>query len=450
MIGKKTPKILVIGDLIRDVYVEGTVRVSREAPVQILRAQDHHERPGGAAGVAAMAKALGAEVTLACAASHSNDCFGMHGDLTWIDPNWSVPVKTRFYATGDAPGLLLRVDEEENSSWTHARDWTARVIERIPDFDVVLISDYGKGTLTPKILREIIDCAGSATLIVDPSDPGKVLHHYAGVNGIRCTERQFSRNYKAVEDFDGWILATNHLGGCLFEPDIDGSLFVSGTFPARKGAIVDPLGCGDQMLATLGFCCGSGMGLKQSCHWAMTAAGLQVEQRGIQPVGQFRLMREMGEKQIQQDQCKLLRAECDDNVVFANGCFDLLHEGHIRLLLAARKLGGVLVVGLNSDASVRNLKGLGRPKCPLDTRILSLEALQCVDHIVVFDSEEELLEIIRNLRPQFVVKGEEYQGTDVPGAKELDEWGGVVYFVPQVPGVSTTRLVALKSPVPAT
>jgi D-beta-D-heptose 7-phosphate kinase/D-beta-D-heptose 1-phosphate adenosyltransferase len=221
---------------------------------------------------------------------------------------------------------------------------------------------------------------------------------------------------------------------------LDGALI-----PARPRLAVDVTGCGDMVLAALGVCVAAGMDWQEACTVANAAAGLKVERRGAVPVSRAEVVCDLAQAQGKEVTAELLPAIREASkargrrVVFSNGCFDLLHAGHVQSLQEARRQGDVLVIGVNSDESVRHLKGPGRPIRPLTERLGVLAALDCVDWVVPFDGPTSI-ELICSLRPDVLAKGAD---TPCPvGGDFVRSYGGRVHLTGMLPNISTTGIVA--------
>lgn len=396
---KCNPRIVVIGDcgIDRD-YTVKSMKPSQEttSPVWQLESNQPTERPAMAAATALMATALGAQVRL----------FGNS-----IGPR---SIKTRYL---DQSGrLLFRIDHDPAAEPVTLTD---ELKSAMGWADMVLVSDYGKGCCAN--VAAILAAAKCPT-IVDPA-PSRHWGSY-DPRYVDC----FKANRGEAEGQTHYHTVVTDAGGMA----LDGH-----RFPARPSKVVDTCGAGDMVLAALGVCIGGGMDWSDACRIANVAAGLKCERRGAVPVHKAEVLADL------RGNAKLLDAEtvckltAGKRVAFANGCFDLLHAGHVALLKEANRLADVLVVGLNSDSSVMRLKGDGRPRQPAQSRAAVLAALGCVDWIVEFDGETPAA-LVERIKPDVLVKGSDWRGKPVAGS----EFAGKVHFVPLIPGLSTTRLLA--------
>jgi D-beta-D-heptose 7-phosphate kinase/D-beta-D-heptose 1-phosphate adenosyltransferase len=473
------PRILVLGDLILDRYTWGNAeRVSQEAPVILLRADQREARLGGAANVCNMLRGLEAEVSLAGVIGHDADGqtvrymlgeSGIETDCLLADRSRPTTVKERFIgrAANRHPHQILRVDSEVRDPLSAELEsqLASRIIASLERFQIVLISDYDKGVCTPALLRQIIDAARQRgiAVLVDPIR-GSDYTRYRGAttmtpnrletelaSGVKVTdvESAYRAGRKLREQLGlEWAIVTM---------DRDGMALVHGDgrgqhFPTRPREVYDITGAGDMVLATIGLCLACGVSIEDSLRLANIAGGLEVEKVGVAPVfrDEIRIDLLQGErggtgKIVTADQldslAKAQRAR-GARIVFTNGCFDLLHVGHVTYLQEAAQQGDVLIVGVNSDESVQRLKGPSRPVIKQQDRAALLAALACVDYVTVFD-ELTPLSLIERVRPDVLVKGGDYRGRldEIIGRELVESYGGQLYLTGEVAGVSTTRIL---------
>lgn len=476
--GLGKPRVLVLGDLLLDRYTWGDAqRISQEAPVIVLRADRQEARPGGAANVANMLLALDADVCVAgvvgddAAGKELHELLvkaGVRDSGILTDPSRPTSVKERFVGRADSrhPSQILRVDHE--SCQPLEGDLEQRLIEEIesqlPWHDALLISDYGKGVCTERVLRAAIDTANlvGIPVIVDPSY-SCALEHYHGATVIKPNrhETQHATGIKIDQPADA-IAAGRKLCEqldvkmALITLDRDGMLLVEQNglgelFPTQARTIYDITGAGDIVLAMIGLCLGSGTSAQDAVRLANLAAGLEVERAGVAVVYRSEIRAKLltlvhgsAAKILSRDQAGKLAEELrsrGESVVFTNGCFDLLHVGHVSYLAEAASLGGSLIVGVNSDASVRRLKGPSRPVIAEADRAAMLAALACVDAVVVFD-EDTPHRLIETIRPDVLVKGGTYSPSEVVGHEIVEAYGGRVLVTGVVDGISTTSILA--------
>lgn len=474
--------VLVLGDVMLDHYITGKAeRMSPEAAVPVLLRQKSWTVPGGAANVARCLRRLGCEAKLVGLIGRDGtgatlqkeiDAEGIGGGL--VTTSRPTTCKTRIMAQGRQ---LLRVDEETVQSPTREEMVSLRkYLEKyMPGCKILVLSDYAKGVLLrdregKSICEFAIDLAKTHDIpvLVDPK--GTDWGRYVGaqcvtpnlaeftrvcdvINGSSYTEAQLDEEARLrqsmAEDIchkfqiERLLLTRGPRGMNLFE-DRHKPLYIR----ASRREVADVSGAGDTVIATLAACVASGMDWKESAEIANQAAGIAVTKVGTAPVGINELMKAL---QQEKDNPKLysweeMREKILDwrrqgqKIVFTNGCFDLLHPGHISLLKQSAAMGDRLIVGLNSDASVKRLKGSERPLQNEQSRALLLGALRDVDAVVIFDQDTPE-ELIRQLNPDYLVKGSDYAIENVVGADYVRAHGGEVRLVDIVDGMSTTNLV---------
>ena len=333
---------------------------------------------------------------------------------------------------------------------------------QLADSQAVLVSDYGKGVCTPAVVRQVIAVAVNrrVPVLVDPA-ANVDFSRYAGATLLvpnRC-EAEFAVGFQ-IDAFDSAIRAGRMLqersgaGAVLIKLDRDGMVLINPDsaetiYRARPRDVWDVTGAGDLVLAVLGLCAAAGMSLEDSAALANTAAGLEVERHGVVPVTRSEILEELRRsfqpkaKLVSIDELVPVVARCRAarrTIVFTNGCFDLLHVGHVNLLQNAAAEGDVLIVAVNGDASVRRLKGPARPVVSAQNRALLLTALECVDYVVVFD-EDTPCELLKRLQPDVLVKGGTYRPEEVVGREIVEWYGGRVCVTPALDGISTTSIL---------
>jgi D-beta-D-heptose 7-phosphate kinase/D-beta-D-heptose 1-phosphate adenosyltransferase len=472
------PRVLVLGDLILDRYTWGNAeRVSQEAPVMVLRADTREARLGGAGNVCHMLRGLEAEVT--CAGIVGRDAEGLQvrqlltdagvaDACLLVDPNRITTVKERFIgrAQGRHQHQMLRVDSEvrEPLDAELERKLLDHVLDALAQHDVVLISDYDKGVCTPRLLRTVIDACRSAGLpvIADPIRSSD-YSRYRGVTTMtpNRTEAGMATGIKIETTDDavraGWklcrelkmdlgIVTLDRDGMALVYPDGRGEVF-----PTQPRAVYDITGAGDMVLAMIGVCLASGIGPAETLRLGNVAGGLEVEKVGVAVIPRAeihaRLLADMPTstgKLVDLDTLDRLVQEHrsrGERIVFTNGCFDLLHVGNITYLQEAASLGDVLIVALNSDTSVRRLKGPTRPVITAPDRAAMLAAISCVDYVLTFEADTPH-ELLHRLRPDVLVKGGTYTAEEVVGHEIVRSYGGQVRVTRLVEGISTAALLA--------
>lgn len=460
--------IWVVGDLMLDEYVTGTVeRISPEAPVPVVKAQATEHRLGGAANVARQIATLGARVSLAgiCGADAPGQQLLQLCALGGIDTRAVLQLEgrhtTRKLRVVSHSQQLLRLDWEDIQPC--GADVTLRLLEKLAADappDAIILSDYAKGVLTPETLAGIARVRGKAPLVVDPKH--RDFSRYRGATTLTPNLRELELacgSTLSADDTAGIAAAARQLvrsaglesmvvtlgsRGMLVVPSAAPEVAV----PAMRREVYDVTGAGDTAIAVLTLALAAHAPLPEAAQLANAAAGVAVCQVGAvavtaasirdalasHPDGKLLSRQELIER------AATWRAE-GKRIVFSNGCFDLLHAGHLALLSHAAKLGDVLVLAINSDDSVRRLKGPERPLVPQAERAALLAALTFVDAVTIFD-EDTPLAVLQSVRPQVLVKGGDYQPAEVVGRELVEAGGGRVVIVPLTPEKSTSSLVA--------
>lgn len=482
-IGK--PRLLVLGDLMLDRYTWGSAqRVSPEAPVLVLAADREEVRLGGAASVAGLLRGLEAEVILAGVigddasgriAQRLFEESGIDARVVTIDPSRPTTTKERFIgkAANKHAHQILRVDRESCSPISREQEeqLAAAIRQAVTECQAVLISDYAKGVCTPNLLRAVTQAAYEVRVpvLVDPAR-GADYRKYTGATVIKPNRFEASEAWKAPITSPQEALSAGdflcrefNLGAAIVTLDQEGmALAVPGKsgvlFPTKARTVYDITGAGDMALAMLGLCHAAGLELNAAVELANVAAGLQVERLGVEQVTRKELIASLfgdGVPTSTQDFSKLVTPgdlpqlaatsrQSGKSIVFTNGCFDLLHVGHVSYLQEAAVLGDLLVVAINSDASVRRAKGPGRPIISEQDRVSMVAALACVDYVLVFDDDTPHA-VLRTLQPDVLVKGGTYTEQEVVGREVVLAYGGKVCVVGRVDGVSTTKIVSALS-----
>ena len=435
----KQGKILIVGDIILDEYLQGTVsRVSPEAPVPVLRPDDRELRLGGAANVASNVKSLGSKVEL----------IGVVGkdiaakELKELLKNKSIRAslansdKTTVHKLRLLAGQqqLLRLDKEESFT---KKEWLATknaFSKKLKGFNAVIVSDYGKGTLVdvPFLIKE--SKKRNIPVFIDPK--GNNFNKYKGAYIITPNFLEFSTEVGGVSSESDFTNKANKLIKKLINRT---------DFPTEAKDVFDVTGAGDTVIASLAAAQSSGMSLEDSVKLANAAAGIVVGKSGTATPSLIELSLSLNadDSLISNSEIKdLVKAAKKDSkkIVFTNGCFDLLHPGHITYLSEAKKLGDRLIVALNTDRSVKRLKGNKRPINSLRHRALQVAALDSVDWVTSF-SQDTPLKLIKELEPDVLVKGQDYKIKDIVGSKEVLSKGGQVKAIKLVKGFSTSKLI---------
>jgi D-beta-D-heptose 7-phosphate kinase/D-beta-D-heptose 1-phosphate adenosyltransferase len=471
-----TPTVVVVGDAMLDRYLFGeTSRISPEAPIPVVRVVRDEERAGGAASAAMNVRALGANVRIVGfqGTDEAGTALRRLLESAGIDTTALVAVagrpttqKTRVVAEGRSHRnrqQVVRVDREDST--TYPPEAEARLLAAFEKVLVgassVVVSDYAKGVVTSRVIRYVIDRARDAgvPVLVDPK--GSDYSRYRGATVV-TPNRSEAAQATGIEprDRDSMLAAGRRVleiagvEAAVVTLDKDGMAIVTRSgheeiVPTTPREVYDVTGAGDVVIATLGVALGDGLPLATAVHLANVAAGVEVGKVGAVPVTREEVLVALGESRPPSHRVLPLPALLEEladvrksgrTVVFTNGCFDVLHAGHVRYLAAARREGDVLVVGLNSDTSVRRIKGEGRPVNPQDDRAEVLASLAAVDYVVVFD-EDTPFETIRAVQPDVLVKGEDWRDKGVVGREIVEARGGRVVLAPLVPGRSTSAVI---------
>ncbi|MCA8987631.1 MAG: D-glycero-beta-D-manno-heptose 1-phosphate adenylyltransferase, partial [Planctomycetaceae bacterium] len=472
------PKIMVLGDLILDRYLWGNAeRISQEAPVILLREENQEIRLGGAANVANMLAGLEADVTMAGVVGHDRDGEEMLAALQERGINCSAvltdrtrPTTTKQRMIGHAqhrhPHQMLRVDRESRAPLDvlYETQLLDLVISQIREHDAILISDYAKGVCTQEVLRRVIEVSRSAgkPVIVDPA-PSDDYSNYHGATAMTPNRTETSRatgvtirNYDDAFRAGRKLVEQLQLDHIFVTLDKDGVAVVcqdgsETAYPTRQREVYDITGAGDMVLATIGLGGAAHWQTSDMARMANISGGLEVEQVGVvclkreELIGDLLNERHRGEGK-HYDTASVVRhvdarKRIGQKVVFTNGCFDVLHIGHVRYLQQAAQLGDCLVVAINSDDSVRSLgKAPDRPIFTSNDRASMLASLECVDYVVVFE-ESTPNEVLKKIRPDLLVKGGTYREHEIVGREIVQSYGGQVLALGETPGVSTTNIL---------
>lgn len=466
-------RVLCIGDLMLDRYVYGSVdRISPEAPIPVLHTKRETATLGGAGNVVQNIAALGGAVDFVAVVGQdkaAHDVLQAAGTLHNVDAHLladsSRPTteKTRFVANGQQ---LLRADHEVSAPLS--ADLEQKLLQRVEAVlnacDAVILSDYAKGVLTDSVIARVIERARAAgkTIIVDPK--GRDFSKYRGAHFLTPNRKELSdacgHDIKSVEDAAEaaqTLIRTLGIGHVLVKLGADGVCLVrEGQAPlhfcTKAREVFDVSGAGDTVAATLALALASGLRAEDAAEIANVAGSIVVGKVGTASVTRDEIARELmfGGSSAAEDKVVGTLTVRDNverwhkqgfKVGFTNGCFDLLHPGHISLIRQARAACDKLIVGLNSDASVKRLKGDSRPVQNEAARSAVLASLADVDNVVIFD-EDTPLELIKIIRPDVLVKGADYTISKVVGADLVQGWGGKVVLAELVDGQSTTGTIA--------
>ena len=465
--------IVCVGDLMLDEFVYGEVsRISPEAPAPILAVGRNELTVGGAGNVARNIAALGARCIFLGVVGEDDASRTLMRALAaepLIEPHIVVDArrpttrKVRFVSEHHATHLL-RADWElaEPLDAKTEKALIDRTLAALPRAGSVVLSDYAKGTLTPRVIRAVIEAANAAgiPIIVDPKAVDYSI--YRGATVVKPNRKELSEATRRRADSDADVIAAAvELNGVLGTDAVVVSLSDAGLMlvpangaavhvPAYPVKLGDTSGAGDTVVAALAVLLATKAGYEPAVRAANAAAAVVVGKRGTATVSAAELRSRIlpaaslaPEEKVVFDWSVLdqrLAAWRDLRIGFTNGCFDLLHPGHIKLLSETRAACDRLIVGLNGDVSVRRLKGEGRPLQEVHARAEVLAALEAVDLVVVFDQETPL-ELIRRVRPKVLAKGGDYRHEEVVGHELVESDGGEVILVDLMPGFSTSKIV---------
>lgn len=460
------PKVLVIGDLMIDSYLVGTCnRVALDAPVPVMDVKEEKDVLGGAGNVIRNLASLGAKVSVMSVVGSDDNAKLLKHMLDELETKSflleqkgrKTSKKTRIMSNNQQ---IFRFDHESrnNISFDSVKKLYSKLQEKINAYDIILLSDYAKGVLTNELIEKVITYANKndVKVLVDPKGanftkysgaylltPNKKEAELASSMKIENddTLKEVLENQKLEADLAVSLITLSENGIAVL---IDDEVIIKPTV-ARE--VYDVTGAGDTVLASLGFATALGYDIFTAIEFANLAAGVVVGKIGsatatIDEIEEYQASLhkssiELGiktRKEIKKISNRL--REQNKKVVFTNGCFDILHKGHVSYLNTAKSFGDVLILGLNSDASVRRLKGESRPINCEDDRAYILSALECVDYVVIFD-EDTPYELISKVKPDVLVKGADYEGKEVVGSDIAKETKLVTF----VNGRSTTKTI---------
>lgn len=464
-------KALVVGDLMLDEYLWGRAdRISPEAPVQVVDVMREDLRLGGAGNVVNNLAALGCKVSV-CSVIGADDNgklltqtftgMGIDTDGLFEDPDRRTGKKTRVMA---AHQQIVRIDRESKEA-LHPL-FEDRIIDYLRNngagFNVIVVSDYLKGVLTSRVLGAIVALGREhgIPVVVDPK--GSDYSKYRGATILTPNKKEAEQAsgisisdestlnlaaFRLLEELDlsALLITRSEAGMSLYRAGVEPV-----HIPTVAREVYDVTGAGDTVLAVLSLGLASQLSLDDSARLANTAAGIVVAKLGTSTLKPAEILDEIGREHRDSDNkiknldvlAEIISAEKSrgKKIVFTNGCFDLLHVGHVKYLQKARSFGDILILGLNSDASIKRLKGDKRPLIAEEERAHILAALDCIDYVVVFD-EDTPLNLIETLKPSILVKGGDYTLDGVVGREVVEAHGGRVELVQFVDGKSTTNII---------
>ena len=455
--------VVVVGDVMLDRYLFGsTGRISPEAPVPVVRVQEIDDRPGGAANVAVNLASLGVTTRLVGVVGEDEEARSLRTilksraiqcDFLTVDDRPTI-TKTRVQSRGQQ---LIRLDQEDTTAIPG--DEVVKILQdSIQGADAVVLSDYGKGALAD--IATMIDVCRKAgvPVLVDPK--GHDFEKYRGASVITPNQTEFeavvgvcdsdeelvARARRMLDhlELNALLVTRSEKGMLLLEADME-PVFLS----TQAREVYDVTGAGDTVIATFAGAVASGQDLASAAALSNIAAGLVVRKIGVATVtpGEISVSLHQrgqgGRGLVGLDELKLMVAESRDRgerVIMTNGCFDVLHAGHVAYLEEAKGLGDRLIVAVNDDASVRRLKGDSRPVNELQDRLLVLAGLAAVDWVVPF-SDDTPAALIADVLPDVLVKGGDYKPDDIAGAKDVLKNGGEVRVLAFRDGHSSSRII---------
>lgn len=469
----KGARVVCVGDLMLDRFVYGTAdRISPEAPIPVVRIDREESMLGGAGNVVRNIVGLGGNVEFVSVVGQDRagrEVMELVGELDGVEPhllverNRATTIKTRYIAGHQQ---MLRTDRETDAPVADsiAEDSARLVCQAMKDCAVVAISDYAKGLLIPREIATIVHAAKAAGRIVIVDPKGRDYSRYKGATILTPNKRELADaaqmpvdDDRDVEQAAKKILKTAEAQAIVVTRGAEGMSVVPVKgkalhLPALAREVFDVSGAGDTVVATLATALAGGLTLEQAARLASVAAGVVVAKVGTAVAYSADLLRALRHDDIASGEHKVVTLEqaVDEvgrwrrqglKIGFTNGCFDLLHPGHVSLIGQARAACDRLVVGLNSDASVKRLKGATRPVQSEAARASVIGSLGHVDLVVIF-AEDTPMETLKALKPDVLVKGADYTKDKVVGAKEVEGWGGRVVLAKLVTGQSTTSIIA--------
>jgi len=478
-----------VGDFMLDRYTYGNAdRLSPDAPVPVLAVVREESKPGGASNASLCMRALGAQVTCIGAVGedeagsellehlHQAGC-DVKGILRVPEVTTTIKQSLIGLAQHRHPQKMFRIDYEQQMALS-SRIQTkllAQARKALKPGCILCLEDYNKGVLSPSFCKALIDLARSRNIpiIIDPAAI-RDYSKYTGATAITPNRTETRLAAADSESSSSDVAGLSQLGRQLLRKlqvqalimtlDKEGALLLergckAALIPTRARQVYDVTGAGDVFVAALTCAIGNDLSWRLAVQFANYAAGLKVERFGVTPIhlhevrsalhqehsdhrGKLRTMEELLHDLT-------LHRAAGKRIVFTNGCFDILHAGHVSLLRFAKAQGDVLIVGMNSDASIRRLKGDNRPINQEQQRIATLSEVQCVDHLLMFDADTPL-DLIKAIRPDVLVKGADYKQAKVVGGAFVRAYGGRVALAPLVRGQSTTSIVRKLKDGPST
>lgn len=460
----ESARVLIVGDVMLDHYYRGsTDRISPEAPVPVVHVKETDSHPGGAGNVALNIASLNGQVTLLgiVGEDEAKNKLDQHLSKANVQTNWiSLPhhptiTKLRVLSQHQQ---MIRLDFEQALSPIDKSDLYAQFDSLLEEHNVVILSDYGKGTLSdPQYFIQAAKAKGK-TVLVDPK--GSSFEKYRGADLITPNFKEFTTIVGECSDTEAICQKGQHLmnkldlGAILVTRGSEGMTLISEgnepeTIPTQARDVYDVTGAGDTVIAVLALSLSQGADITRAMRRANAAAGIVVGKVGSASCTPEELHRTLNKSNpiqrgiVNDEQAKIAIESAQarsEKVVFTNGCFDILHPGHVDYLKEAKAQGSMLIVAINSDESVAKLKGPTRPINQLSHRLEMLAALECVDWVVSFDDDtpKRLLSL---LKPDVLVKGGDYRRDEIVGYDIVEQYGGTVKPLMLREGLSTTSII---------
>jgi len=443
---------MVIGDLMLDEYIGGTVeRVSPEAPIQIVLEKDRTYSLGGAGNVASNIASLGGIASIFSFVGEDKEASILKNILNEknIESFFSVSgitiKKSRIIGNGQQ---LLRIDKEETSRKEFNEKMKEIIIKKAEESDVIILSDYAKGTITEGLIDLLKDYKGK--LIANPKPINKHLYNNLSLMVINEKESREMSELKEVYESGKKLREETNSPILITRGEKGMTLFSEGIIeiPTKAREVYDVQGAGDTVISAIALAISGGASLEEAAIIGNYAAGIAVEKKGTYAVHLAELKKRiegLGKKIVELDELKeivdSLRGK-DKKIVWTNGCFDLFHLGHKYSLEKAKEQGDILIVGLDSDESVKTLKGSGRPIYNQTERAELLSSIGFVDYVTIFPVKG-VPEYLKILKPDVFVKSKEYslETINQEEKKAIEEYGGRIFFSDELPGFSTTNII---------
>ncbi|MBF0120488.1 MAG: D-glycero-beta-D-manno-heptose-7-phosphate kinase [Desulfobacterales bacterium] len=462
-------KVLVVGDLMLDEYIWGTVdRISPEAPVQVVNVKNETYTLGGAGNVVNNLIALGAKVAAV-------GLIGSGGELL-MDIMKKLSVNTEgIIETQDRPTTrktriiagsqhIVRIDREKKHPVSDEifQKLVNSVENIIPNVDIVVISDYAKGVISPPLIKKITKLCKKHNKISIADPKGLDFTKYNDVTILTPNKKEaaVATNIEIYDDLSlneaaNKILETTTIDRLIITCGKDGMvLFERNESPVKIKSearqVFDVSGAGDTVVAVLAVSLGTGSSFEDAATLSNKAAGIVVGKVGTATVSREELEKAINpysffnlEKQKNLSELKHISQDLKKKkktIVLTNGCFDLLHAGHIMLFEASKKLGDILIVAIDDDESIKELKGPGRPLISERDRIKILSAIDSIDHVTIFSSKD-LHEIIKTIKPDILAKGNNYKTDTIVGGDLVEKIGGRIVLIPITENISSTQII---------